>query len=245
MPKIATQLAFWAIRRGAQLPLRYQIEQFEESCAIRSALVSLNVDCVLDVGANDGNFASRLRLMGFKGHIVSFEPNPDAMARLKASRKGDDKFIAYDVALAQTDGEAVFHIPKHDSLGSFLVHRDAAMDKSIPVKMRRLDGLLDEIKQRTGAKRIFLKLDTQGFDLEVVRGAGDRMSEFRGLLSEVSVTPIYDRMPHYTDALREYESHGFGLHSLHAVSRTDRGTPIEYNALLVRDSAGATSPSGE
>jgi FkbM family methyltransferase len=232
MPSLLTRFAFFALRNNFGFLGQYQIEQYAESYAIHSVITQLGIDCVLDVGANNGQFADRLRLMGFDGYIVSFEPNPEAFEKL--SKRQDSKFIPYNLALSQTDGESLFHIPEHDVLGSFLTHRETDPVHSVKVKTRRLDGMIDEILERTGSKRLALKLDTQGFDLEVVRSAGKRMEDFYALLSEVSVTPLYDGMPHYLDSLTEYEELGFLLHSLHVVSRTKVGTPYEYNALMMR-----------
>ena len=90
---------------------------------------------------------------------------------------------------------------------------------------------------------MFLKVDTQGYDVEVIKGAGERIAEIRGLLSELSVIPIYQNMPHYLDALRFYEELGFRLHSLHVVSRVGNAIGdevVEYDAPMLRPDAPRT-----
>lgn len=82
----------------------------------------------------------------------------------------------------------------------------------IDVKMRRLDGVMDEVLGKTSTKHSCLKIDTQGFDIQVVKSTGLRIREFVGLLSEMSATPVYELMPSYLDALALYQSLGFGLH---------------------------------
>jgi hypothetical protein len=75
-------------------------------------------------------------------------------------------------------------------------------------------------------------MDTQGFDLQVFRGASGCLDMIFGIQSELSVRPIYESMPHYIEALEEYESVGFTLHSLHPVATEYNGAVIEYNCLL-------------
>jgi hypothetical protein len=57
-----------------------------------------------------------------------------------------------------------------------------------------------------------------------------------GLQSEISVTPIYANMPHYTQALDYYESRGFSLLNLFIVNRTAEGSILEYDCIMARSS---------
>ena len=88
--------------------------------------------------------------------------------------------------------------------------------------------------------RTYLKLDTQGYDLQAFAGAGDRVKELVGMQSEVSQVPLYDGMPHMTEQLATYEAAGFGLTGMFPVI-LDRPTMrvIEFDAIMVRDTAVA------
>jgi len=79
------------------------------------------------------------------------------------------------------------------------------------VSVRRLDKLLHEIASGFGSKHIFLKMDTQGYDIEVFKGLGNKLKDVIALLSEVSLIPIYEGMPHWTESISIYERAGFGL----------------------------------
>lgn len=224
--------ALAAVRAGASVPARRQLERVGRLVVLRRLLHALQIDCVLDVGANRGQFGRELRGVGYRGWIVSFEPNPNDFRILKAA--ADEKWLCYPLALSSENGERSFNIAPLSLLSSFLTPIDGTVEQRIPVNMRRLDGLLDDILARTGAHRLFLKMDTQGFDLEVVKGADARMGEFAGMLSELSVTPIYQGMPTYLDALQLYHSLGFKLHSLHVVSWNADGSVLEYDGFMVR-----------
>ena len=75
----------------------------------------------------------------------------------------------------------------------------------VEVEVRRLDGLFDEAVAGVANPRVYLKLDTQGFDLKAFAGAGHRTADLVGMQSEVSQVPLYDGMPHLTDQLAIYE----------------------------------------
>jgi len=94
--------------------------------------------------------------------------------------------------------------------------------------------LLDDLLKDIVAPRVFLKIDTQGYDMEVVKGAAGCIHWIMGLQSEISVAPIYEDMPHYTEALAYYESLGLSLMDLFIVSRAKDGRVLEYDCLMAR-----------
>lgn len=214
-------------------------------------LRTLEVNCVLDVGANRGQFATRLRRSGYQGRIVSFEPEPEVAADLRKQAAGDDDWIAHEVALGDEEGTAQLHAaPGQGKLSSLL---DASSfgrsyftnlrgHRTVTIDVRRLDTVLDDAIAGIEAPRVFLKLDTQGFDLRAVRGAGERIGEIVGLQSEVSCLPIYEGMPRMPEQLTEYESMGFALSGVYPVTRhRDSLAAIEFDVLMVR--AGEDQPA--
>ncbi len=107
--------------------------------------------------------------------------------------------------------------------------------RTVTVDVRRLDGLFDEAVAGVANPRIFLKLDTQGFDLKAFAGAGLRTAELLGMQSEVSQVPLYQGMPHLTDQLATCAAAGFGLTGVFPVV-VDRPSMrvIEFDAFMVR-----------
>ena len=77
-------------------------------------------------------------------------------------------------------------------------------------------------------------MSAQGFDVEVFRGPERCMERIFALQSELSVSPIYEQMPHYLESLRYYESFGFSLMNLSVVSRTKQQSVLEYDCLMAR-----------
>jgi FkbM family methyltransferase len=205
------------------------------------------INCVLDVGANRGQYGLELRAAGYRGEIVSFEPVPAVYEQLRAVARADGRWRTHAYALGRTDTTATINVARGSVMSSFLSANQYAQGRfgeqvsvasAIDVPVRRLDAVFEEIVGHVGAPRVLLKMDTQGFDLEVFAGLGERRSEVVALQSEVSVIPIYANMPRMPDAIALYETHGFELTGLFIVSR-DEATQraIEFDCVMARPSA--------
>lgn len=232
----------------------------DESARHVAALVeSLAVDCVLDVGANEGQWASALRRAGYRGPIISFEPLEAAFERLRAAAENDPQWRVQRVALGAEDGKITFHRTRDSRLSSALtptryaqsLFREAVeivAGEVVPV--RRLDGLLPELLPDLATARLFLKIDTQGFDLEVFAGAQGVLSRIVGLQSELSVFPFhYERMPGWLDGLAAYAARGYAPTGFFPLGGTRPPYHVltEFDWVMVRHrriSAGAPAPDG-
>jgi FkbM family methyltransferase len=229
--------------QGTQLKLlRYLGEEH-----VAWLLRRLEVNVVLDVGANRGQFGQRLRRDGYTGRIVSFEPVPHIADKLEEAAADDPEWRVLRCALGEADEETEINIGAGKGVFSSLLPAsefgrswDDKVDaeSTVPVSVRRLDGLFDEVVEGVEAPRTYLKLDTQGYDLQAFAGAGDRVKELVGMQSEVSQVPLYDGMPHLTEQLATYEAAGFGLTGMFPVI-LDRPTMrvIEFDAIMVRPDA--------
>jgi FkbM family methyltransferase len=186
-------------------------------------LSDFQVDCVFDVGANTGQYGSRLRQTGYRGLIVSFEPNPSAFALLEAGVAGDAKWVVKQLALDSEPRTLMFnvmkghqfsslHEPDHSQTDTFLGYN--VVETQVPVSTATVDELFPALQKEYRFSRPFLKLDTQGHDLHVVGGARRCLSRFVGLQSELSVTPIYKGACDFAEALELYRSQGFKLTAL-------------------------------
>ncbi len=202
----------------------------------------LDVDCVFDVGANSGQFADMLRgSIGYKGLIISFEPNPEQFSLLEAQTTRDPLWQALPCALGRDAGEAVFNVYAVSELSSLRSLNSGAkhlpadpVARQIRVQVRTLDDTLPELRQRYGFSRPFLKMDTQGFDLEVARGARDRLKEFVGLQSEVAFQLLYEGAPDFQTAMTFYETSGFALSRLTPIHEIDFPELVEMDCVMIR-----------
>src|SRR5579863_2455754 len=157
---------------GAQIAER--LKAISERQALRELLSKLRIDCVIDVGANEGQYARLLRRLGFAGLILSFEPNADVFQAMQLAFAKDQAWRGFNCALGSCEGELDFNVFEQSQISSFLLGSDSVHSKlirTVKVPVRRLDAFLPYILPEWNKKRIFVKCDTQGFDLEVVKGA--------------------------------------------------------------------------
>jgi len=230
---VIKHLALGAIEWGVSFPSGH-LERFLEYMQLKTVLANLEINCVIDAGANRGQFATDLRRIGYKGAIASFEPVASEFAALRTRFHGDPGWRGFRVALGARCAEVEMHVvPGKTVMSSMLkpAQRWPQIDRE-RVEMRRLDELFDEACDGVERPRILLKMDTQGYDLEVFEGARGCLEHVFAVLSEVSIVPLYEGMPHYLEALRVYESAGFRLFHLSPVSRVPGGGLQELNCLM-------------
>ena len=203
------------------------------------------VNCVLDVGANRGQFGMRLRDAGYRGHIASFEPVPETFRQLRRTAERDPEWTVYPWALGREEGEVPMNVVV-DTLSSMLPatsfgarrHPRLRNPTTVDVPVRRLDSILDEVLAEVSDPRPYLKLDTQGYDLEVFAGLGERVADFVGLQSEVALLQLYEGMPRLPEALAAYEAAGFEITGLYPVSRDVRTARVlEFDCVMLRSEA--------
>lgn len=169
-----------------------------------------NIDVVLDIGANDGRYASEIREAGWAGRIISFEPQPDVFERLKTRMAGDSAWQGFQMGLGNTEGELAMNAHGLDVLSSFLPSRkkdDTTRVIHVPVK--RPEFIFDEIME--GCCRPFVKIDTQGYELEIIRGFGKRTDDVIGWQLELSIKPLYEGQPLIDEIIFTMRSKGQAL----------------------------------
>jgi FkbM family methyltransferase len=176
---------------------------------------------VFDVGANVGQYGLSLRKCGFTGRIVSFEAIPSVHSRLSAVAAQDpDWIVAPCCALGRVSGKALINLAQNSVSSSLLpmhdVHRNAAPDSryiaSETVRVERLDDIAQPLLPRDG--RLFLKIDTQGYEEEVLAGAEHVLRSVSAMQLELSVVPLYHGAPSLRRVLELCEGIGFELHGL-------------------------------
>ena len=208
-------------RAGYTVIPNWRLAKHPQASYLKLLLKFLDVDCILDVGANLGQFRDFLRdEVGFDGIIISFEPISDLAQQLQDRAKRDNKWLIKQFALGSAEGRAPFNVMASSQFSSFLSPEHSltpmflatnVVTRIVDVEIRTLDAILPELRTQLGFSSVYLKLDTQGFDLEVMKGAGQSLECVRGLQTEVSVTPIYSGVQRYEASLPVFESLGFEI----------------------------------
>jgi FkbM family methyltransferase len=156
------------------------------------------VDCVLDVGANQGQYGALLRKGGYRGRIISFEPLSRAHALLRERASTDSSWTVYRrCALGRERGSAEIQVAENSWSSSLLPmlsrHIEAAPNSQPtsrePVEIEILDEVLDSVGPF--GQRTFLKIDTQGFEEQVLDGAVRTLAQAAVVELEASLVPLY------------------------------------------------------
>ena len=91
--RFSKRLGLWFISKDISLP--EAAARYQEVLYLTKLLRRMSINCVIDVGANKGQFASELRAAGYRGHICSFEPVPLTFSELGARFRGDPRWDGY------------------------------------------------------------------------------------------------------------------------------------------------------
>jgi FkbM family methyltransferase len=227
-----------------RLALAGRQHQYPEILALTRFIRHFSVDCVIDVGANAGQYATMLRRdIGFTGTILSFEPNPVVFAKLEQRAKGDPRWHCHNIALSDADGTASFNIMAADQFSS-LNAPDATQDavfqsrnavtRTVDVTTRRLETLWPELAARHGAAMPLLKMDTQGHDRSVCEGAGPALAQMAGIQTELAVRPIYANATGYREMIALMAEAGFSPSAFFANNKGHFPLLVEMDGLFVR-----------
>lgn len=210
---------------------------------LKMILKKYQINIVLDVGANNGQFAEDLRRIDYNGKIISFEPTSNAFKVLKETSQNDPDWDIHQLALGRQNGEQKIHVAHSTVFTSFLkandwceqeFGKDSLGSKEETVIVRRLDEVLKETVSDLTQAKIYLKMDTQGYDLEVFKGLGNMYEKIFALQSEMSVVPIYQDMPHLTDSISFFEKAGFEIAGMYPVNQEKSTLRIvEFDCIMV------------
>ncbi len=233
---ISTIMAHMALKIGIRMPEIRAIRRFYEQQYLRDFLLNWKINCVFDVGANKGQYAHHLRMMGYNGYIFSFEPIREDYRELSSLAQGDPRWKTFNFALGNEYSQQPFNIIEQSGTVYSSFYEPKFQSKKIieMIEIRRLDSIFPELISEIKNPRIFLKTDTQGYDIKVIQGIDSYIKNIIGLQSELSVTPLYEGSPHYTESLAYFESLGFSLMTLMILSQGKSGSVLEYDCIMAR-----------
>lgn len=177
------------------------------------------VNLVLDVGANIGQYGQELRShVGYRGRIVSFEPMlaaHEALSRVVARSVGWE--LAPRVAVGAGAGTITMNVAANSVSSSVLpmldTHASAAPSSRYVgtevVPVATLDSLAPHYLRADSVT--FLKIDTQGYEDEVLRGATETLARVVGVQLELSLVPLYDGQKLMPELMEQIMRRGFQL----------------------------------
>jgi FkbM family methyltransferase len=192
-----------------------------EETVLSKLFAQERIDTVLDVGANTGQYARLLRTAGFVGTIISFEAIPGVHASLCQASAADSRWIiAPCAALGSATGEVEINIAGNSVSSSLLpmqqVHLEAAPLSGYVgkerVKLERLDELAPSLLSGNGP--LMLKIDTQGYEKEVLKGSTGLLERVTVVQAELSLVTLYAGAPTFAEMLTFMAELDFELFSI-------------------------------
>ena len=200
----------------------FDISRFTPEChpfaRMRQLLRAYDIDTVLDIGANSGEFAQLLRReLGYAKRIISFEPLSSAFASLKAKADRDPYWEVFNVALGDLEEESEINIAGNSYSSSLLdmlpSHLKSDPDSSYRgkerVKVKRLDSIFDSLCSEPS--RVYMKIDTQGFESNVLKGADNSLRRINSVQMEMSLVPLYRGELLFTELYSFMKEKGYNL----------------------------------
>jgi FkbM family methyltransferase len=196
---------------------------------------------LIDVGANAGQFGIRIRAAGYRGRIVSFEPLAEAFETLSEVTAGDHLWECHRLALGARAGRERLNVSADLEASSVLPMEDrhvrhcpeSAYVGVETVEVASLDGLADSWLALGGP--LYLKLDVQGYELEVLRGGERLLPRVVVVEAELSLVPLYRGGPLYREVIDYLDRRGFQLVSAEGITEEpETGHMLQLDGVFAR-----------
>ena len=207
-----------------------------------NAFVEHGVTLLFDIGANSGQFAKEIRGQGYKKRIVSFEPLSTAYKVLLKNSKSDSSWeIAPRSAIGSELKNAEINVSNNSYSSSILemlpTHFESAPDSRYISKEEITIVTLDNefIKYMRKNDLVGIKIDTQGYEKEVLAGAVKVLSQTKVIQLELSLVPLYSGSELYDYFFDFFSKSGFKLWSISPeFSNSKTGQLLQFNAVFVK-----------
>jgi len=207
----------------------------------RAWLEQWGIRTILDVGAHVGEFASAARVAFPEAMIYSFEPSPRAFQRLQQRMRNHHGWKGFPIALGDFSGQAMLKESAYSASSSLLPMSEThtrefpwtQQQGEIPIPVQRLDDL-----DLTIHPKALLKIDVQGYELQVLRGATRLLEQIDVCLIEVSFETLYQGESPFEEILSWMQAHGFRYRGAWSqfVSMRD-GRILQQDALFAKESS--------
>jgi FkbM family methyltransferase len=208
-----------------------------------SVLRGLGLDFVVDVGANRGQFSLVCRRLFPEAAIVGFEPQDGAAGVYRALFANDTRVRLHESALAAERGQMMMHISARDDSSSLLPISGAQTGyfpgtEAVGTRMVAVGFLQDFVQPSEFGKRAFLKVDVQGFELEVLKAAEPLLASFGWIYVECSFVQLYEGQPLAPEILAWLEERNFAVAGNFNPTTARDGTRLQADLLFRNRKSG-------
>jgi len=198
-----------------------------------------DIRTVVDVGANTGQFAREYLALFPRARVMSYEPLASAFEGLSQWAATEPRVTAFNVAVGDAEGKLQMYEHVHQNVSSSLLPVTQTSIDIWPAQaeQRRVDvrvATLDELLRGAPLDReVLVKLDVQGYEDRVIRGAGQTLRQATAAIVEVNLDTLYEGQARFTDIVAGLDAAGLQYAgSLDQVIYSD-GHVIAFDALFL------------
>jgi FkbM family methyltransferase len=201
-----------------------------------------DIELLFDVGAYNGYYSQKMRDFGYKNKIISFEPREISFEELRQKSLRDANWIVNRYALGNEDTRSIINVSENAYSSSILnilpkhiegSPRSKYVDKE-EIEIKKLDSIFDLFCKNI-TRNIMLKIDTQGYEKNVLDGAVNSLNKISILQLEMSLVSLYENETLYKDMIEYIEQRGYVLYSLeNGFSNQTTGQLLQIDGIFVR-----------
>jgi FkbM family methyltransferase len=230
MLELPKRLAFQSLKK-----MGVHVQRAHKHPTLIDFITNRNIQAVYDIGANIGQFGLALRRRGYSGHIISYEPVRSAFDVLQTITVHDGKWTATHCAIGDHEGEVQINVSRNSQFSSLLnlsnrassIDPESIVESQENVRVYRLDGL-------NICSGCLIKIDTQGFERNVLRGAENSIGQAAGVLLELPIVSVYAGSWTFSEAINYMDDLGFVLCQIDPVNHhhSDPMAATEFDCLF-------------
>jgi FkbM family methyltransferase len=200
-----------------------------------------NIDLIVDVGANKGDYTSELLKLGFNSSIISFEPIHSIFLQLETKSKKYPNWEVFNYAIGNYDGESFINVTNNINSSSLMEILDSHLNycpesfivRKEKIIVKKIDTFFNSFINYK--KNVFLKIDVQGFEMLVLEGAKDSLDKIIGIQLEMTIDPLFQGGPLYQEMFDYIVKKGFFLHSIeNGFSDQLSGKLVQFDAIFFK-----------
>jgi FkbM family methyltransferase len=200
-----------------------------------------NIDTVFDIGANIGQYATRMREVGYIKKIISFEPQESAYRCLKHAALNDKNWIVNKYALGDADCKAFINVAGNSQSSSLLnmlprhilSNPESKYVAQKEIEIKKLDSIFNSFCNKEA--KIMLKVHAQGYEKNVIDGANESLKSIMIIQLQMSIFPLYENEKSFLEMINYIENKGFRLFSLESgYSDINTGELLQVYGIFVR-----------
>jgi len=208
-----------------------------EEVMMKQLFDKYSIDLILDVGASRGQYVDSIRKMGYDKDFLCFEPVNAAFDVLNKKFLDDSNVAVVNAAVGSENCDFGINVSECDMCSSVLDVTLAATSvepatKTValqPCKMYKLDYFYDVLENNCVA----IKIDTQGFESDVILGATETLKLAKMLFVEMSLVELYEGQALFSEVVSMLEDRGFELFAVTPAFLDDSGRMLQVDGLFV------------